>query len=257
MVTVFDMDGVLYRMDEPIAGAAEAVARLHARGEKVFYLTNNSTKTRAEYVTKLAQFGIAAAPEEIMTSAYACAQLLQERGATGKNVYVIGEAGLREELRNVGIQVIAYDDAAPIDYVVVGWDRAFTYQKMTEAHRAIGRGAVFIATNRDATYPDAGGRTLPGGGAIVASIVTCTGVEPMTIGKPQPYTLELILRQANVSPEECLVIGDRLDTDIAIGKHVGTRTALVLTGVSTREDVANAPLEQRPDRLLTDLFELV
>lgn len=256
MLYVFDMDGVLYRMDEPLPGAAEAIRRLRARGDAVFYLTNNSSKTRADYVEKLAGFGIPATPDEIMTSGHATAQLMAEWGAVGKSVYVIGEQGLREELAAVGLQLVDYSEETPIDYVVVGWDRQFTYHKLTEAHRAILRGATFIATNRDATYPDADGRTLPGGGTIVAAVETCTGVAPRVIGKPEPYTLQLILRRAHAAPADCLVIGDRLDTDIALGKRVGARTALVLTGISTRAEAEAAPPELRPDFLWNDLTEL-
>src|SRR5207247_84149 len=140
-----------------------------------------------------------------------------------------GEQGLKDELAAVGMRLVEYSEDEPIDYVVCGWDRQFTYAKMTNAHLAIARGAQFIATNRDATYPDSGGRTLPGSGAIVASIETCSGVTPRVIGKPEPYTLELILQMSGYTPDQCVVIGDRLDTDIAIGNRVGAKTVLVLT----------------------------
>jgi phosphoglycolate/pyridoxal phosphate phosphatase family enzyme len=257
MLYVFDMDGVLFRMDDPLPGAAEAVRRLHEHGDAVFYLTNNSSKTRADYVEKLARFDIHATPDEVMTSAYATGRLFIEWGAAGRSVYVVGEHGIREELASAGMKIVDYREDAPIDYVVAGWDRGFTYRKLAEAHLAITRGARFIATNRDATYPDTGGRTLPGGGSLVAAIETCTGVRPFTVGKPEPYTLELILRLAGAAPAECVVVGDRLDTDVALGKRVGARTALVLTGVSTRADVEAAPPELRPDFIWNDLGELV
>jgi phosphoglycolate/pyridoxal phosphate phosphatase family enzyme len=256
MLYVFDMDGVLFRMDDPLPGASEAVHRLMNRGDTVYYLTNNSSKSRADYVRKLARFDIPADEDHVMTSAYATAQFFIESGAVGKSVYVVGEQGLRDELSAVGMNVVDYTDDARIDYVVSGWDRQFTYAKLAEAHLATGRGATFIATNRDATYPDSGGRTLPGSGAIVASIETCTGVVPKTIGKPEPYSLELILRLAGTGPEECMVIGDRLDTDIGIGKRVGTKTALVLTGVTTRAELETAPPELLPDFVFETLHEL-
>lgn len=256
MLYVFDMDGVLWTMDDPIPGAAACLARLRARGDTVFFLTNNSSKSRTDYVEKLARFDISAATDEIMTSAFATAQMFREEGMVGRSVYVVGETGLREELAAVGMKMVEYGEETPIDYVVVGWDRQFTYRKLMEAHRAIAHGAAFIATNRDATYPDAGGRTLPGSGALVAAVETCSGVTPRTIGKPEPYTLELILRMANAAPQDCLVIGDRLDTDIALGKRVGAQTALVLTGVHGRADVAAVPPERRPDYLWNDLNEL-
>jgi phosphoglycolate/pyridoxal phosphate phosphatase family enzyme len=253
---VFDMDGVLFRMDDPLPGAAEAVQRLRSRGERVFFLTNNSSKSRDEYVTKLARFDIPSSPDEIVTSAYATALLFAESGQVGKGVFVVGEAGLKRELSEGGMRIVEDPESEQPDFVVAGWDRQFTYAKMAAAQQAILRGAAFIATNRDKTYPDSGGRVLPGGGAIVAAIETCSGVVPRTIGKPEPYTLELILRLAGATPEDCLVIGDRLDTDIAIGKAVGARTALVLTGISTRAEAESAPPECKPDLIWNDLTEM-
>ena len=257
MLYIFDLDGVIYRMDEAVPGAVEAVLRIKARGDSVYYLTNNSSRTRDNYVLKLASFGIPATREEVMTSAFALGQWFRDRGAGGKTVFVIGESGLREELTTAGLQVLESASEGQIDYVVVGWDRSATYAKLAEAHRAVVEaGAQFIATNRDATYPDAGGRTLPGSGALVAALATCTGVEPVVIGKPEPFTLELILRLAGATPADCLVVGDRLDTDILIGKRVGARTALVLTGVHSRADVESAPAEWRPDLILDSLDAL-
>lgn len=261
-IYVFDMDGVLFRMDDPLPGAADAIRRLEERGERAFFLTNNSSKSREDYVEKLARFDIHTSVDEIMTSAYATGLLFQEMGVTGKRVYVVGENGLKRELRLAGMEIVneeeTVDDTADllgVDYVVAGWDRGFTYTKLAQAHQAIVNGASFIATNRDVTYPDSGGRTLPGGGAIVAAIETCTGLVPRTVGKPEPYSLELILKQAGVSPQDCLVIGDRLDTDIAIGKRVGAPTALVLTGVSTREEAETAGPDLHPDQIWNDLTE--
>jgi phosphoglycolate/pyridoxal phosphate phosphatase family enzyme len=255
-VFVFDMDGVIWTMDDPIPGAADAIRRLLDRRAEVYYLTNNSSKTREDYVQKLARFGIPTDTGHVMTSAYATALVLRSEGAEGKSVYVIGEAGLRRELADAGLRVLDTVDGRVVDYVVVGWDRQFTYEKLAQAHRAVCAGAEFIATNRDATYPDAGGRTLPGGGTLVMALQTCTGVEPRTIGKPEPHTLDLILRQAAAAPTECLVVGDRLDTDVAIGKRVGTRTAVVLTGVTSRADIEAAGPGDRPDFVWNDLTEM-
>ncbi|MGC8668042.1 MAG: HAD-IIA family hydrolase [Chthonomonadales bacterium] len=253
---VFDLDGVLYRMDEPVPWAREALERLRAAGRRIFFLTNNSSKTRADYVAKLAGFGIPATEEEVMTSAYALGVHFAEAGAAGSSVYVIGEQGLVAELQAAGMRVVPFHPQHSADYVVVGWDRGLTYTKLAEAHRLITAGSRFIATNRDATYPDAGGLTLPGNGAAVAALVTSTGVNPLTIGKPEPYTVQLILRRAGIAPEQCLVVGDRLDTDIAAGKRVGTPTALVLTGVTSRAEAEAAPPHLQPDFILEDLRAL-
>ena len=165
--------------------------------------------------------------------------------------------GLCRELTEAGLRVIQYAVGAEVDYVVVGWDRGLTYDKLAQAHRAIVRGgAEFIATNRDVTYPDAGGQTLPGGGSIVAALVASTGREPRTIGKPEPFTLQWILDRSGATPDECLVIGDRLDTDIALGRRVGTWTALVLTGVTNEADAEAAPECMRPHFVWPDLRSL-
>lgn len=256
-VAVFDMDGVLWSMDDPIEHGAEAIRRCRQAGVSVYFLTNNSSKTRADYVAKLAGFGIESTVDEVVTSAHATAQWLEADGARGKTAVIIGEAGLRCELDQVGVNVVEYVEGDAVAYVVVGWDRGLTYDKLLQAHGAITRGgARFIATNRDATYPLAMGRTIPGGGSIVAAVATSTGVEPITIGKPEPYTLLTILEREGAAPRQCLVIGDRLDTDIAIATRVGTRSALVLTGVSTAEEAADLPPAQRPEYVWPDLSSL-
>jgi phosphoglycolate/pyridoxal phosphate phosphatase family enzyme len=255
---VLDMDGVIWTMDDPVPGAAEAIARLRALGLSVSYLTNNSSKTRMDYVRKLARFGIPAAEGDVMTSAYATALLMAKEGACGARAYVIGEQGLRDELSAAGVEVVSGADEPEVSLVVVGWDRQFTYDKLAAAHGYIvRRGARFIATNRDATYPDAGGRTLPGGGSIVAAVATCAGVEPKTIGKPEPHALLLLLEQEGLRLDQCLVIGDRLDTDIALGRRWGAPAAMVLTGISTLEEVEETPADLRPDLVAADLPALV
>ena len=256
--SVLDMDGVIWTMDDAVPGAAEAIARLRALGLSVSYLTNNSSKTRADYVAKLGLFGITAAEDDIMTSAYATSLVLAREGAVGKRAYVIGEQGLKNELAAKGIEVVEGFDASDVSYVVAGWDRGLTYAKLSAAHGYVVRGgAQFIATNRDATYPDAGGRTLPGGGSIVAALATSTGVEPRTIGKPEPHSLLLLLERDKLAVAECLVIGDRLDTDIALGKLSGAPTAMVLTGISTRSEANALPLAMQPDIIADDLPRLV
>jgi phosphoglycolate/pyridoxal phosphate phosphatase family enzyme len=246
------MDGVLFRMDDPLPGASDAVNRCRRRGERVWFLTNNSSRTREDYVSKLAKFGIQASAEEIVTSAWAAGRRLAEWGAKGSRVLVIGEQGLRSELTAAGMHVVDRAEDAP-QYVVVGWDRGLTYDKLAQAHLAVCAGARFIATNRDATYPDAGGRTLPGGGSIVAALAASTGVEPPVIGKPDPYCLELILQLSSCPPRQAMMVGDRLDTDIALGKRLGTQTGLVLTGVTSAAEAADAPDSLRPDFIWPDL----
>ena len=250
------MDGVLFRMDDPLPFASETILRLKNRGDAVWYLTNNSSKSRADYVEKLSRFDIEAEESCVMTSAYATSLWFRENDQVGATVFVVGESGLERELAAGGMKLVDAG-AENCDYVVSGWDRKFSYSKMATAYRFISEGAKFIATNRDITYPDAGGKNLPGSGAIVASIAACTGVEPVTIGKPETFSLEIILRRAGFSAKQTIVVGDRLDTDIAIGNRAGATSVLVLTGISSRSEAEQAHGELKPDIIIETLNELI
>jgi len=253
---IFDLDGVIYRGEEPMPYAVETVQRLREEGKMVRFLTNNSALTREAYVRRLTGMGVPCQEEELMTSAYATAIYLQSQGAEHKRVFIVGEEGIHEELRRIGMRVVTDPEEEGAEYVVAGIDRDFTYDKLRRAHFAIRHGAQFIATNRDATYPAAGGRIVPGGGAIVAAIQACTGVEPLVIGKPNTYSVELLLQRCGVCPQEAVLVGDRLDTDVLVGKRVGLHTVLVLTGVTDAEAVRFASEEMLPDRVIRTLAEL-
>lgn len=259
---VFDLDGVMYLGDTPIPHASETVQRLIDAEKSVYFLTNNSGRTRASYQEKLrAVNGLDVPVDRIFTSAYATALYLQHRDGSPRSAFIIGEAGLAQELAEVGgLKVLTTPDSAPpdsIDYIVVGIDRQFSYDKLRFAHAAITQGhAQFIATNRDATFPMENGE-IPGGGSLVAAVATAVGREPITIGKPEPHAYEAILRFAGVSAAESTMVGDRLDTDIAVGKRAGARTVLVLTGVTSREAASSAPDAWRPDKIIGDLRELI
>ncbi len=257
---IFDMDGVLFRGNDPIDGAAETLTRLRALDPtpQLFFLTNNSWQARSDYAEKLGRMGMPCDENEIVTSASATAVYLREQGAAGKQALVVGGQGIIDELSAVGIEVVSSDSPfeVPVDYVVVGIDREFTYQRLWRAQYAIRRGAAFIATNRDTTYPIEGGEEQPGGGAIVAAIAACTNTEPVTIGKPETHGLQAILTMAKVAPEEAVMIGDRLDTDVLCANRLGVPTVLVLTGVTPEEAVAQASDEMRPTHVLPDLRAL-
>jgi 4-nitrophenyl phosphatase len=256
LVLIFDLDGVVYLGDTPIAGAVDSLNTLSRAGHPLYFLTNNSTRSRQDYVDKLGGMGIATSAGSVMTSAYATGLYLQSVGAQGKSVYVIGEAGLRAEMEQAGLRVIDDRDPAPADYVVAGLDRALTYAKLRRAHDEITlNGATFVATNRDATYPMESGE-IPGGGAIVVPIEYSTGTAAVTIGKPEPITWLRILELAGAAPAGALMVGDRPETDIMGANAVGLHTALVLTGVTTAAHLAGLPEEQRPDHVIEDLTEL-
>ncbi len=236
---IFDLDGTLFRGNEPIPGAAETVAQLRREGAKIRYLTNNSSTTRADYQAKLDRLGFAAAEQEIYSSATGSASRLQELGTT--TVFVVGEPGLITTLQQAGIQVLNVDDegkagpsqsAVEPEALLVGICRTFTYALLSAAMQVGLRGAKFFATNTDATYPMEGGKQIPGAGSIVSAVATCLGREPEVFGKPHPYLVKLILREAGVTPSDALVVGDRYETDIVAGKNAGCDTLLVLTGVT-------------------------
>ena len=223
---IFDLDGTLYRGDEVIPGAQDTLAALRARGAAIRYLTNNSTRSRATYVNLLSRMGFAAHPSEVYTSALATAEYLRGSIAVA---HVVGEAGLTIALEDAGIRV---SERAP-DAVVVGLCRALSYELLSRAMQHLLAPRVrFVATNRDATLPLEGGSLVPGAGAIVAALATCAGREPELVGKPSPFSVEWILREAGVSPGDALVVGDRFETDIVAGQRAGCPVHLVLTGVT-------------------------
>lgn len=240
---ILDLDGTLFRGEEPTPGAVETVAKLRREGSLIRYLTNNSTQTRASYVAKLARLGFEAELGDITssatgTAAYLCgAHPVTDHGLEGRatlRVFVVGEPGLAETLADAGITVT---DAGP-EAVVTGLCRSFGYDLMNRAMQFLLDPTVrFVATNRDATYPMEGGRIVPGAGAIIASLVTCSGREPEVIGKPNPYLVELILREAGVDSSDALVVGDRIDTDMVAGQRAGCPVHLVLTGVTLEAPV--------------------
>ena len=233
---LFDLDGTLYRGAEAIPGAVETVVELRRRGILVRYLTNNATLTRAAFAAKLGAMGFPARPEDVESSATGTAAHLVATGL--RTAFVVGMPGLVATLREAGVRVVNADEdgkvrpeEAEAEAVVVGMCKAFDYALLDGAMSAILGGARFVATNPDATYPLEAGRLCPGAGSLVAAVQTCSGVAPFVVGKPQPFLVETILRETGLRPEEALVVGDRLDTDVAAGRAAGCPTFLVLSGV--------------------------
>ena len=233
-LAVFDLDGTLYRGAEAVPHAAEVVNELVRRGVLVRYFTNNSAAQPEATTTKLVALGFPCEPSWVYGTGPAAAQYVKRQGLA--NAYVIGEDALLATFQAAGIETVTTEEAVQglADTVVVGICRSFTYAMLRAAQRAIVQGAVYIATNRDATYPVEGGLEDPGAGSIVASVTTASGQEPFVIGKPSPLLVDQIVADAGVSVSDTHVIGDRVDTDIAAGIAAGCRTFLVLTGV-TRE----------------------
>ena len=237
---IFDLDGTLYRGQEAIPHAVETVGELRRRGAQIRYLTNNSSQTREAYVVKLVGMGFEANPHEIYSSAIASAEYCVEMGLG--EVFAVGEPGLISTLRGAGISVTNADgdgNASPstnqvAKALVAGIHRHFTYEMMLAGMQQVLQGARFIATNADATYPLEQDRLVPGAGAIIASLRTCTGVEPYVVGKPNPYITELVLKDSGVVAGDALAVGDRYETDIESGIRAGVDTHLVLTGVTKK-----------------------
>ena len=231
---LFDLDGVLYRGDRSIEHAADAVEALRAAGKGVAFVTNNSARGPEAVVEHLASVGVRAAIEEVETSALTTAASLRTRGVA--TAFVIGEAGLRGALREAGIALVDAD-ARP-EVVVVGWDRSVTYDTLRAASIAVQRGAALEASNDDASYPAADGLTWPGAGAIVAALETATARRAEVFGKPNGPILEAARERAGGGRP--LVIGDRVETDIEGARRLGWDSALVLTGISSRDDLRAA-----------------
>jgi len=245
---IVDMDGVLWRGDQPLPGLERFFQTVRRLGVRFVLATNNASKSGDEYVAKLKRFGVQVTLDEILTSPQATAAYLAQHAPQAR-VFVIGEPGLAAELCARGLDVVN-DAPARATHVVVGWDRTLTYDKLAEACLLIRRGATFIGTNPDVTYPSERG-IVPGNGATLAALRASTGVEPIIIGKPQPEMMLQAMARMGGTPENTAVVGDRLDTDILGGHNAGLTTILVLTGVTSLEEAHDGAI--RPDYVFQDI----
>jgi len=243
---VLDLDGVVWLGDEPIAGSAEAVARLRAAGETVLFATNNSSAVVGDQEAKLARFGIAA-EGGVLTSAMAGAALVEP----GQRVLVCGGPGVVEALEQRG--AVPVRDETDVDALMVGFHRDFDYERLRLAAEAVRRGARFIATNDDATYPTPEG-PIPGGGAIAAAIAYAVGRPPEVAGKPHQPMADLARALSGDGVAGGIMVGDRPETDGAFAHTLGYRFGLVLSGVVGPDDL---PVDPAPDVVAADLASLV
>jgi HAD superfamily hydrolase (TIGR01450 family) len=261
-LVIFDLDGVVYRGQEPIAGATGLVAGLRDRGRQVRFATNNSMATRQAYVERLAAQGIAAAIDEIVTSTWATIQHLRAHEPDIQRLIALGAAGMLSELRAAGFEAVHATMAAPEDWygaplaerydaLIAGLDPAIDYRSLGIASAALRDGARFMATNADLRYPTPSG-FVPGAGAIIAALRTTSGVEPLVIGKPEPAMFRATLESAGVTPAEALVIGDNPDSDIVAAHRAGIPSVLVLTGIADARQAASLEGERRPDWVVAD-----
>ncbi len=250
---LFDLDGTIYLGDDALPGAVETVTQLQRAGCRTVFLSNNPTKTRQQYVAKLARMGIVAALEDVVNSSFVLVQWLL-RHAPGARLFVVGEDALKADLRVAGF-VLAED--AAVDFVVASFDRTFDYRKLQIAFDAVRAGARLVATNGDRYCPVPGGGE-PDAAAMIAAIEACTGAvcDPI-VGKPSPIMVETIMGLLHLPPERCIMVGDRLETDIEMGIRAGMATALVLTGDADRAKLAASGLAptlvlERIDGLLSE-----
>jgi HAD superfamily hydrolase (TIGR01450 family) len=254
---LFDLDGTIYLGDQLLPGASDLVTALRERGRQTLFLSNNPTRDPQMYADKLGRLGLPTPISHIVNPVVTMpAWLLRE--AADAAVFVIGEEPLVRAIEGAGIRTTTRPEE--IDLVVASYDRGFDYRKLQIAFDALWqhRRARLVATNPDAYCPMPGGRGEPDAAAVIAAIEACTGVRcEVNVGKPSPVMLETALDILGLVPTECLMVGDRLYTDIAMAVDAGVDSALVLTGESTREMVDALPPDRRPTRVLQRIDELL
>jgi 4-nitrophenyl phosphatase len=251
---ILDMDGVIWKADTPIGDLPSIFARVRERDLKFVFATNNSTKTSEQYVDRLKEFGVEAETWQVITSSQAVAHIVAQRFPRRTKVFMIGEDGLRLPLEREGFEILSVEHATQAEVVVMGFDRGINFAKASEATLLVRKGIPFYATNPDKTFPTPRGQ-IPGAGAWISVITTATNIQPVVAGKPFPYLMEFALEKLGTKEEETLVVGDRLETDIAAGQAVGCPTALVLSGVSTKEQIEG--WEPTPTIIAESLSQLV
>ncbi|HID55297.1 TPA: HAD-IIA family hydrolase [Candidatus Poribacteria bacterium] len=248
---ILDLDGTVYRGESLTPGAKEAILELRARGRRLVFLSNKPLYSRRDYAEKLTHLGIPTPEDEVINSSYVLARYLSRR-APGAKVFAIGEEPLLSELRLAGLAFS--EDPEEIQYVVAAFDRTFTYKKLNIAFQAIRRGAHFIATNPDRTCPVEEGE-IPDAAGMIGAVEGVTGKRvELIVGKPSRLIIDMALERLGLPRERCAIVGDRLETDIAMGEAAGLTTILTLTGVSSQEDLKGSKV--RPAYVIASLAEL-
>ena len=249
---IFDLDGTIYLGEKLIPGAKETVERLKSLFKKIVYLSNKPLQTREDYANKLTRLGIPTKPEEVINSSLVMARWLS-RQAPGATIFVIGEIPLIEEMARAGFRFS--EKAGEIQYVIASFDRTFDYRKLNIALQAIKKGAHFIATNPDRTCPVEGGE-IPDCAAMIGAVEGTTGKRVETIvGKPSDIMIQVAVDYMGLRPQDCVLVGDRLETDMVMGKKAGMAAALVLTGVTKRETLKKSDVQ--PDYVWESVAEII
>lgn len=247
---IFDLDGVIWSGEKLIPCADEAIKQLRKQGKTILFLTNNASKSRGVYAEKLSGFGINVSVGEIVTSGHVTAEYLTEKFGDSK-IFVIGMNGLREELKLSGHSIVLEDP----DFVVVGMDESFTYEKLNKVFDFIHYGNARLIAANDDRVAVRGEKLVPVAGSILASIEHATGVKARVCGKPYEPMIDFVLGKIGLPKNKVLMVGDNLDTDIAFGQRAGVKTALVLTGIHSRADARKSRV--KPDYIINNLGELL
>jgi HAD superfamily hydrolase (TIGR01450 family) len=248
---LFDLDGTVYLGERLIPGADVAIAAIRAAGRRVAFLSNKPLETRAEYAAELTRLGVPAAPDDVINSSLVLARYLRDRDP-GAPVFVIGEPPMRDEMAAHGFEVRGDER---VRWVVIAFDRTFDYAKLNVALQAVKGGARLIATNPDRTCPVEGGE-IPDCAGMIAAVEAVTDRKVETIvGKPSPIILEVALAALGVAASEAAIVGDRLETDMVMGRRLGLGTVLVLSGVTRGDDPRIASVA--PDHVLQSIRDLV
>ncbi len=235
---LLDMDGVIWRGYEPVLDIKALFDKIEEIGCQAYCVTNNATETVESYLGKLRKFGVDLTSDQIITSAEATASYLINHIDPGSYVYVVGEDGLKETISKYGFVITRNPDKDVPNAVVVGLDFKISYEKIYVAANLIRDGVLFVGTNPDKTFPYMDG-VAPGGGSIISPVESASGTASVMMGKPEKHLFELALARSGSSPEETLMIGDRLETDILGAQQIGIKTALVLTGIASLQDAEN------------------
>ena len=248
---LLDMDGTLYLDDDLFPGTVPFLRRIREKGGRYLFLTNNSSRGADSYVEKLRRLGIESVPGDFLTSVDALILFLRKGDYQGKPLYVAGTESFRRQLRSAGFSVTSDRDEAEV--LICGFDTELTFQKLEDACILLNRGAEFLATNPDWVCPTWYGY-VPDCGSVCEMLFRATGRRPRVIGKPQPEMALLAMESTGFAPEETVLVGDRLYTDIACAVNAGIDSVLVLSGESTEADLKTS--ETKPRWVLRDVAEL-
>lgn len=247
---IVDLDGTVYRGDRLVPGADDGVRTLRESIPAVLFLSNKAIERRSDYATKLANLGVPASRQDVINSGWVTARYVAEHYAN-REAYVVGEPPLVDELREAGVETT---QDAPGDLLVVSMDREFTYKKLDLAMRTIKNGTPFLATNPDRTCPTETG-TIPDAAGMIGAVEGVTGRSvDEVLGKPSQAVVEMAVDRVEARPEDCLMVGDRLETDIEMGERVGMTTVLVLSGVTDERELAEATVS--PDHVIDSLADI-